>query len=42
MSRYPYSPPEHYPSTPAHDRYRATYNTRRIGGPIRSLLAPPF
>ena len=40
MSRYPYPPPEHYPSTPAHDRYRATYNTRIIGGRIRSLLAP--
>jgi hypothetical protein len=42
MSRYPYPPPERYPSTPAHDRYRATYNTRRIGGPIPPLLAAPF
>jgi hypothetical protein len=39
MSRYPYAPPEHYPRTPAHDRYRATYNTRIVGGPIPSLLA---
>ena len=42
MSRYPYAPPEHYPRTPAHDRYRATYNTRIVGGPIPSLLAAPF
>ena len=42
MSQYPYAPPEHYPATPAHERYRATYNTRIIGGPIRSLLAAPF
>ena len=42
MSRYPYPPPEHYPATPAHDRYRATYNTRIIGGPIPPLLAAPF
>jgi hypothetical protein len=38
MSRYPYAPPEHYPRTPEHDRYRATYNTRIVGGPIPPLL----
>jgi Tfp pilus assembly protein PilF len=37
MSRYPYSPPEHYPRTPAHERYRSEYNTRMIGGPIPPL-----
>ena len=42
MSRYPYPPSEHYPATPAHDRYRSTYNTRIIGGPIPPLLAAPF
>jgi tetratricopeptide (TPR) repeat protein len=36
MSGYPYAPPEHYPDTPAHRRYRDTYNTRIIG---RSLPA---
>jgi hypothetical protein len=39
MSRYPYPPSERYPATPAHDRYRATYNTRVVGGPIPSLVA---
>src|SRR6185295_19213643 len=39
MSQYPYASPEHYPATPAHERYRATYNTRIVGGPIPSLLA---
>jgi tetratricopeptide (TPR) repeat protein len=34
MSAYPYPSTEHYPSTPEHDRYRATYNTRVIGGPV--------
>jgi hypothetical protein len=37
MSRYPYAPPEHYPRTPAHDRYRSTYNTRVVGGPLPAL-----
>jgi hypothetical protein len=36
MSGYPYAPPEHYPDTPEHQRYRDTYNTRIIG---RSLPA---
>jgi tetratricopeptide (TPR) repeat protein len=35
MSAYPYAPPERYPDTPEHQRYRAEYNTRVIG---RSLL----
>jgi len=39
MTRYPYAPPEHYPETPAHQRYRAIYNTRIVGGPIPSLVA---
>jgi hypothetical protein len=39
MSRYPFSPTERYPATPAHDRYLATYNTRQVGGPILSLVA---
>jgi tetratricopeptide (TPR) repeat protein len=34
MSRYPYRAPEFYPRTRAHDRYRAEYNTRAIGGPL--------
>jgi tetratricopeptide (TPR) repeat protein len=38
MREYPYRPPEHYPRTPSHDRYRAEYNTRRIGGPLPPLM----
>ena len=34
MSAYPYPPAERYPDTPAHQRYRETYNTRRIVRPI--------
>jgi hypothetical protein len=37
MTRYPYSPPEAYPDTPEHRRYRETYNTRSVS---RSL--PPL
>src|SRR5262249_9442308 len=37
MPAYPYSSPVHYPRTPAHDRYRSTYNTRLSGGPLPSL-----
>jgi hypothetical protein len=37
MTRYPYLPPERYPATPAHQRYRAEYNTRIVGGPIPPL-----
>jgi hypothetical protein len=38
MSQYPYRAPERYPRTPAHDRYRAEYNTRTIGGPLPPML----
>jgi Tfp pilus assembly protein PilF len=31
MTGYPYGLSEHYPDTPEHQRYRATYNTRVIG-----------
>ena len=34
MTSYPYGGPEHYPDTPAHQQYQATYNTRVV---IRSL-----
>ncbi len=34
MTRYPYRAPESYPRTRAHDRYRAEYNTRAVGGPL--------
>ena len=34
MSAYPYPSAERYPDTPAHQRYRETYNTRRIVRPI--------
>ncbi|HVF11122.1 MAG TPA: hypothetical protein VNA16_09985, partial [Abditibacteriaceae bacterium] len=30
MKKYPYGPEERFPSTPAHRRWQATYNTRRI------------
>ena len=30
MSRYPYSPPEHYPATDSRRHYRQTYNTRIV------------
>ncbi|GAB6165888.1 hypothetical protein JCM19992_18880 [Thermostilla marina] len=30
MTAYPYGPDEHYPDTPAHRRYRETYNTRIV------------
>ena len=30
MSKYPYSWPEHYPLTPARQRYLETYNTRIV------------
>jgi tetratricopeptide (TPR) repeat protein len=38
MSRYPYRTPESYPRTRAHDRYRAEYNTRAIGGPLPPMI----
>jgi hypothetical protein len=37
MSAYPYAPPEHYPETPDHRRYQATYNTRPVVRPIPSI-----
>lgn len=37
MSRYPYAPPEHYPRTHGHDRYRSAFNTRVVGGPVPTL-----
>ena len=37
MSRYPYPPPEHYPRTLAHNRYRSAFNTRVVGGPVPTL-----
>jgi Tfp pilus assembly protein PilF len=30
MTRYPYPAAEHYPTTAAHERYRADYNTRAV------------
>ncbi len=41
MSRYPYRAPESYPRTRAHDRYRAEYNTRAIGGPLPPMILTP-
>ena len=35
MSGYPYAPDEHYPAEL--DTYQATFNTRRIGGPVPTL-----
>jgi len=39
MSRYPYRADESYPRTRTHDRYRAEYNTRAIGGPLPPIIA---
>ena len=39
MSTYPYRAPERYPQTPAHNSYRAEYNTRVIRGPVPPLDA---
>jgi tetratricopeptide (TPR) repeat protein len=41
MTRYPYRAPESYPRTRAHDRYRAEYNTRAIGGPLPPMPLSP-
>lgn len=41
MSGYPYRAPESYPRTPAHDQYRAEYNTRAIGGPLPPIGLDP-
>jgi hypothetical protein len=37
MRNYPYSPPAHYPRTPAHNRYQLEFNTRLVGGPVPTL-----
>jgi hypothetical protein len=37
MTRYPYGPDERYPDTPAHQQYRAQYNTRVVARPLPSL-----
>jgi hypothetical protein len=37
MTSYPYAAPESYPTTAAHERYRAEYNTRVVG---RRVPAP--
>ena len=46
MSRYPYMPPEHYPRTREHDRYRSEFNTRLVRGPVpmleQALLHAPY
>ena len=41
MTRYPYFAPESYPRTREHDRYRAEYNTRAIGGPLPPIILSP-
>jgi hypothetical protein len=40
MTRYPYAAPERYPDTPAHRRYRDTYNTRIVARSLPPLVAP--
>ena len=37
MTRYPYSPPEHYPDRPALRRYQSNYNTRVVAAPLPSI-----
>ena len=39
MTAYPYRAPEHYPETPEHRRYQATYNTRVVVKPVPSIDA---
>jgi Flp pilus assembly protein TadD len=39
MTAYPYRPPEHYPDTPEHQRYQATYNTRVVVRTLPSIDA---
>jgi FG-GAP-like repeat/ASPIC and UnbV len=36
MSEYPYKPPARYPDSPAHQMYRAQYNTRRATSALPS------
>ena len=40
MTSYPYPSSERYPETPAHRRYRDTFNTRVIPRSIPTLGAP--
>jgi hypothetical protein len=37
MSAYPYRAPERYPDTAAHQRYRATHNTRVVTRVVPSI-----
>jgi Tfp pilus assembly protein PilF len=37
MTGYPYGSAERYPETPAHERYRARYNTRIVVRPVLSI-----
>ena len=37
MTRYPYSSPEAYPSTPAHREYLERYNTRVVSRTLPAL-----
>ncbi len=39
MTAYPYAAPEHYPDTPAHQRYQAEYNTRVVTRSVPSMAA---
>ena len=39
MKRYPYSPPETYPSDAAHQSYVERYNTRVVNAPLPPLVA---
>ncbi len=39
MTRYPYSSPEAYPSTPAHREYLERYNTRVVSRTLPALEA---
>jgi Tfp pilus assembly protein PilF len=39
MTRYPYAAHEHYPDTPAHQRYQARFNTRIVGSPVPAIDA---
>ncbi len=39
MSKYPYSWPEHYPLTPARQKYLQTYNTRVVTSPLQSVFS---
>jgi hypothetical protein len=38
MKRYPYAPPESYPSGEAHQSYLEKYNTRVVASPLPKLV----